>query len=266
MPGHDDTSSLDDVSDNELNMALIDDEKSFKKKNELTIINTNARSLTPKIDSLLDCFSELEVDIAIVTETWLRDGPALTQDLRDLELGADVLTLTKNRDPHPTTGVCHGGVAIIYKKRIGRFKEIEIDNPEKYEVLVSVGTLIGTSRKLVVVGAYLPPNYSTARGSGCIDFVESLLVDLKQRYRDPFIVVAGDFNQWGIDQAFVEFPDIRETAVGPTRGDRSIDRFFSNMSRSVTAAGTVPPLESDSSASDHLISLRDDRPSPARNF
>lgn len=29
------------------------------KKTKLTIINTNARSLCPKIESLLDCFEEL---------------------------------------------------------------------------------------------------------------------------------------------------------------------------------------------------------------
>ena len=90
-----------------------------------------------------------------MTETWLKDGRVLDHDLRDLELGADVLTLTRNREPHPTTGVCHGGGAIIYKKRIGRFKQIKIDNPENFEILPAVGTLMGTSRKLVVICHYL---------------------------------------------------------------------------------------------------------------
>ena len=78
-------------------------------------------------------------------------------------------------------------------------------------------------------------------------------MDVKRQYRDPFIVVAGDFNQWAIAQALVEFPDMRETHVGATRGDRAIDRFFSNVSRSVSASGTVPALESENSASDQLV-------------
>ena len=51
------------------NNALILDDSDMRKKNRLNLINTNARSLCPKIDSLLDCFEELEVDLAVVTET-----------------------------------------------------------------------------------------------------------------------------------------------------------------------------------------------------
>ena len=39
----------------------------------LTIINTNARSLCPKINSMVDYFNELECTFAIVTETWMSD-------------------------------------------------------------------------------------------------------------------------------------------------------------------------------------------------
>ena len=201
----------------------------MKKKNELTIINTNARSLTPKIDSLIDCFEELQADIAIVTETWLRDGSALQSDLRDLELGAGIASLTRNRRPHPITGVCHGGVAIMYRKAIGSLKKIDIDNPDSFEVLPAIGTIMGTSRKLAIVAAYIPPNYNAARGAACIDHIESVIVEIKRRYRDPLIALAGDFNQWRIQDGLMEFPDIRESLVGPTRGDRAIDRTFTNM-------------------------------------
>ena len=49
-----------------------------------TITNTNARSLTPKITSFIDCFKEMETHIAVVTETWLQDGAALEDDVDDL--------------------------------------------------------------------------------------------------------------------------------------------------------------------------------------
>lgn len=166
--------------------------------NELTIINTNARSLSPKIDSLIDCFSEMKADISIVTETWLRSGTPLDHDLADLEQGAGLVALTRNREPHPTTGVCHGGVAIIYRKVIRKFKEIQFDNPDGFEVMAAVGTIQGISRKLVVVAAYIPPNYSVSRGSACIEHIESLIIEIKRRYRDPLLVLAGDFNQWSV--------------------------------------------------------------------
>ena len=53
----------------------------------------------------------------------------------------------------------------------------------------------------------------------------------------------------------LDFPDLREVDVGPTRGDRSIDKIFTNVSRSVESAGTLEPLETDdgSRQSDHRV-------------
>ena len=42
-------------------------------KFEFTFLNTNACSLIPKINSLIDCFDELDVSVAAITETWLND-------------------------------------------------------------------------------------------------------------------------------------------------------------------------------------------------
>ena len=55
-----------------------------------------------------------------------------------------------------------------------------------------------------------------------------VIIELKRTYRDPFIVVGGDFNQWKIDEALVDFPDLKEAEVGPTRKDRCIDRLLVN--------------------------------------
>ena len=245
----------DREDDDQLNMALNDDDSlvNLEKKNTITVINTNARSLCPKIDSLVDCFSELDVDIAIITETWFRDGGELDQVCSDLELGAGLCSITLNRDPNPTTGVAHGGVAIITKKKMGKFKQYNFPNPDKFEVLPAVGTMSGSSRKFVVVGAYIPPNYPVARGNACVEYLEELIVDIKRKLDDPFIVLGGDFNQWAAHQAIVEFPDLTEVELGPTRGERTIDRLFTNMGRSIETSGTVPPLEAENSASDHRI-------------
>ena len=53
----------------------------------IKMLNTNARSLSPKINSLIDSFTNLELDIAVVTESWLADGEGLDGDLVDLEHG-----------------------------------------------------------------------------------------------------------------------------------------------------------------------------------
>ena len=72
-------------------------------------------------------------------------------------------------------------------------------------------------------------------------------------------MIAGDFNQWPIQDAVKDFSDIVEVDVGHSRGTRSIDRTFINFSRSLKASGTLPPLttEPDESgrrtSSDHKI-------------
>ena len=159
------------------------------------IINTNARSLNPKIDSLIECFNELTADIAIVTETWFREGPELDIDLHELEMGTNIKAITLNRPPNQRTGVSHGGGAFFYRKSIGGFKKIKIDNPDSFEVLPVVSSLSGTSRKLAVIAAYIPPNYAVPKGKKCLDYIESCIIDIKRHFNDPLIAMAGDFNQ-----------------------------------------------------------------------
>ena len=112
------------------------------------------------------------------------------------------------------------------------FKKIDvgIENPEQFEVLPVIGNLRGTARKVVVLAIYVPPNYNVPKANCCLDYVENVLVSVRNKYRDPLIIVAGDFNQWPIQHALENFVDLREVDVGPTRGDRQIDRIFTNVS------------------------------------
>lgn len=131
--------------------------KKDKLCTQLTLLNTNARSLTPKIDSLLDCMNEVDASVVTVTETWLRSGERMEESVRDLSLGAGVGMLHKNRDPASSNGVCYGGVAILWKESFGSFRNIQFKNPKGHEVLVGAGSMKGHRRKLVVIACYIPP-------------------------------------------------------------------------------------------------------------
>ena len=112
----------EDSEDDPLNRAIVDHSgPNLERKNTLTLINTNARSLCPKLNSLIDCYEELEVDFGIITETWFKDGTDLDRDLSDLELGAGIASVVLNREPNASTGVAHGGVAVLYKKKNRQF-------------------------------------------------------------------------------------------------------------------------------------------------
>ena len=74
-------------------------------------------------------------------------------------------------------------------------KEIELENPANFEVIAAVGTLPGYLRKLLVIARYFPPGYTVPRGSAALAYIKDVILELKRKYRDPFLVVGGDFNQ-----------------------------------------------------------------------
>ena len=78
---------------------------------KLNIMNANARSLNNKIGSLIESFEEFQLTIALLTETWFRDGFDLQRELLDLELGEDVTLLVRNRAGRG------GGVAIGFNNK-----------------------------------------------------------------------------------------------------------------------------------------------------
>ena len=94
-----------------------------------------------------------------------------------------------------------GGVAILYKESVCTFKRVEIPNPESFEVLAGSARFAGYSSQLLVIGCYLPPTYAPARGSAALNYIRDTVAHLKRTYRSPYIVIAGDFNSWRVEDA-----------------------------------------------------------------
>ena len=94
----------------------------------LTLINTNARSLCPKIDSMIDNFNELDCTFAIITESWLSDGEHLENDMKDLQDGAGITMLCRNR-PQNHRGVAHGGGSVWARDSRARVVPFKLHNP-----------------------------------------------------------------------------------------------------------------------------------------
>ena len=49
-----------------------------------------------------------------------------------------------------------------------------------YEILVAAAFVPGQARKLVVVAAYIPPNYSHLKGSECLESISDIIMDIKK--------------------------------------------------------------------------------------
>ena len=210
----------------------------------VNIINTNARSLRPKLPSFIACFMNLTLCLAVVTETWFASGNRLELESENLLLGHGLSMKCLNRQP-TINGLSHGGVAIIYRDSWARGKIYSFNNPESFEVLPLRLDFADVNRPMFVIGAYIPPGYTVAKGRACLQHINDLVLDIKNRHQDPYILVAGDFNQWEIDQALIDYQDLVEVETPPTRGDRNIDRMFTNWADDITDAGCIPPLETE---------------------
>ena len=124
----------DDILDEMTNDESEKEEENKNMSRQVNIINTNARSLCPKIDSLVDCFEELIGTVGIVTEAWLADEGLLD---RDLASGAGLGMICLN-----DRGVAHGGVAVVHNKSACSLARLDLPNPGGFEVLVTMSNLV----------------------------------------------------------------------------------------------------------------------------
>ena len=70
----------------------------------------------------------MDADIAILTETWLRDSDLDALGL-DFVKGAGFCLLARNREPNDK-GVSYGGVALLSRESLGVFREVKMKNPD----------------------------------------------------------------------------------------------------------------------------------------
>ena len=78
---------------------------------------TNARSLLPKIDSLVNYFDEHGLTFCIITETWISNDNTTKDILEELSNGANIEMIRKDRSGRG------GGVAIAFNNTKAKFKK-----------------------------------------------------------------------------------------------------------------------------------------------
>ena len=178
--------------------------------------------------------------MAIVTETWFKNGDSLNKEAEDLLLGHDITMHSRNRPPG-RLGVAHGGIAIMSKASVMKTKIVSFPNPDEYEVLVVEAKIPRVERPIFLVGVYIPPGYTVGRGRGCMAHVNDIVLHIKSASNDAYICIGGDFNQWEIGAAVEDYPDILMVDSGPTRNNRLIDKVLTNWD--TEPAVVLPPLE-----------------------
>ena len=209
---------------------------------------TNARSLAPKITSLLDCMIEREIDIAAITETWFKSGQQLEGELIDVEEASGFKLLLQNRRKGSKRG---GGVALCFNKNACTFKKKNLTG-SKFEILCCVGKVRRIERKIVIFTVYVPPQMKVGELRDLNNFLAIKIAEVKVGEKNPIVVVCGDFNNRDISPAMEGVDGFREITSGPTRANRCLDKIFVNLDEGVGEAEVLPPLETEEGVqSDH---------------
>ena len=210
----------------------------------------NARSLAPKITSLIDSMSNLRCDFAMITETWFKGGAALNAELSDIEQATGVKLLCRHRQAgRKSTG---GGVALAFN--VGRCNLKKKSVKSKHEILCVTGKIAKILRPFAIFTVYIPPDIKVADLTSLCEDLATAISGVMSSLKDPVLIVGGDLNRRDISPAFETVDNMVLVQSGPTRGPATLDHIYTNANYLLTTgcAKTFPPLEADDGRpSDH---------------
>ena len=230
-----------------------------------TILLTNARSLGPKIVSLQNCFEAHDIDFALITESWLKNGDTLNRDVIDLEYGTGLKILYRNRPQRCASARrVGGGVSIVFRKSSCSFKERRIAG-HNFELLAAIGKVGRVQRQVAIFCVYIEPKMKAAELRRLHELLSEQILQLKANNKDPLILVGGDLNRRDISPAFESYIDITRKNHDPTRGNACLDVLYSNISLDETSV--FPPLQTrEGVKSDHSCVIFNASEKRERNF
>ena len=144
-----------------------------------------------------------------------------------------------------------GGVAIIYDTNSVNFNGLTAGK-KKFEIISAIGRRTAQRRKVIAIGAYIPPGLDAEENREFLDNLGNIVRQFKVKYKTLYFIIAGDFNQRKVEEELREFSDIRKVVTPPTRGRNTLDIVFTNFPEYITEAGVTDPLFSEEGTqSDH---------------
>ena len=150
-----------------------------------TILNINARSLPNKMDELTTVLDQQHVDIAIITETWLKE------DIENSTINIHNYNLIRNdrSKPNKKQG---GGVCIYIKTNIDHkvWKNISTEI-ETLWITVHPHKMPRKCPILILGAVYHPPNDNNTYMN---QHISETLDRIQKKHPYCGIIIAGDFN------------------------------------------------------------------------
>ena len=154
----------------------------------LKIATLNARSVKNKDQLLFQELTDNNIDIGLITETWLKDTQEDEAWVNQSALQQNSYNTWLHNRP---SDHCGGGLALIHKNHIP-IKELRKGNTPTIQYGVWKATILNNTIHLV--GIYHPPPSTTNRTTTgmFIDEITDLLTDIVPKFSN--LIILGDFN------------------------------------------------------------------------
>ena len=142
-------------------------------------------------------------------------------------------------------------MAICFKADRVEFSKAKIP-PSRHEIFAAIGRRTGQRRKIAVVVLYVPPYYNAEQNKSLYKCTNDVILSIKSKYDDPYILYGGDFNRRDFWLSINEYPEIKIIQTEGTRGDAVLDIMASNFNDTITDSGITEPIWSrDGVRTDH---------------
>ena len=204
----------------------------------------NARSLINKTDELELVVITNDIDIACITETWLKET------VPDKAVAVSGMTLVRNDRTYGTGG----GVALYVNNKIPFKIRKDLNDPlfECQWVTLRPKWLPRAISKIAVCCVYLPPSHSEI--DSFYDYFYNCYDKLCTESPNSAFIVSGDFNPTsnGFQQSRLNrHCSLKQVVKVPTRNNNILDLIFTNIAHFYINPEVLAPL----STSDHNIVL-----------
>ena len=190
-------------------------------------------SLAPKLDEIGVTVDTTVADICLFTETWLNESvPDESLNLNGFQL------FRRDR-----VGWEHGGVCMYVRNSIqcNILSDLRNDDHEALWVDIKPRRLPRNFSNIIVGVVYHPPS---ANDNTMKEYLLSSLESLESKFPNCAIILAGDFNRTLLpisERAFRPFL-LNPVVTFPTRGDRTLDQIFTNISSFYAYPSRMPPF------------------------
>ena len=240
-----DNSLVESKIDNNESESSIDSFKTVDKRfNTINFIYTNARSLPPKINHLIQVFDSFNLHFAAISETWMCDSTRYKRNAEKLEHKENLCIIKKSRKSRG------GGVAIVFNKSKISLKQIKIPG-NAFELVGAVGRTTDDVQKVLVLSVYYPPQMKREEVDRLNECISTTIDNQKGLYPGLQVVLCGDMNNKDVVPILTDHPDLKVLDTPSTGKRETLDLCLNNLSGDI-AYQKIQPLSTESGqVSDH---------------